>query len=178
MADMPELREFEVVSPAPKAAALREQFQSPESVVAAMYDLLSGPAESERERDWDRFKGLALPSARWLICHGWDADGNKTPGLREWDTEGFVADARKAYQFSGFWEQEIWGRTERFGNIAHRFSTYESRVGSKESEPVGRGINSVQLAWADGRWWIASVVWDSESPVQPIPSRYEQSQDG
>ena len=143
-----------------------------------MYDLLSGPAEDERERDWDRFKALALPSARWLICHDWDEEGNHTPGLREWDTEGFVDDARRAYQSSGFWEREIWGRTERYGNIAHRFSTYESRVDSEDSEPVGRGINSVQLGRVDGRWWIAHVIWDSESSAQPIPTKYQPPQDG
>lgn len=177
MADIPDIREFEVLSPNPLAVELREDFATPESVVAAMYALLSGPAEEERERDWSRFAALTLPNARWVIAHAWDEDGNHQPGLREWDTEGFVADARRAYRSSGFWEREIWGRTEQFGNIAHRFSTYESRVDSEDSEPVSRGVNSIQLAWAEGRWWIANVVWHTESPDHPLPPGYQQPRD-
>lgn len=150
---------------------------SPEAVVAELYALLSGPAESEEPRDWERFRALLLPDARFLICHGWDDEGRRTPGLREWDVDGFVADARLAYRSEGFWEREIAGRTERFGGVAHRFSSYESRIGSPNSEPVGRGINSIQLVRSGGRWWIASVVWDTESPDQPLPAPYAAGRD-
>lgn len=173
MADSPELTAYRTVHPDPDVdAGLADGLDSPESVVEALYDVLSGPAERERERDWDRLRALCLPGARFLICHGWDEKGRHVPGLREWDVDGFIADARRAYAEDGFWEREIGGRTERFGNLAHRFSAYESRVGSESSEPVGRGINTIQLVRYDGRWWIASVVWDSETPDQPIPPEY------
>lgn len=176
MTGMPDLQRFRTISPVAEAATLQGEFETPEAVVTAMYALLSGPPEKEEERDWERFRALALPSARFLICHGWDEEGNRIAGLREWDVDGFVADAKKAYRSEGFWEREVWGRTERFGGIAHRFSSYESRVGSEESEAVARGINSIQLARYEGRWWIASVIWDHQTPDQPIPSDYLDSE--
>jgi hypothetical protein len=176
MAGMPDLQKFRTISPDPQARASEKEFDRPEAVVAAMYDLLSGPAEAEKKRDWERFRALALPNARFLICHGWDEAGHRTAGLREWDMDGFVDDAKRAYQSEGFWEREIWGRTERFGGIAHRFSTYESRLNSADSEPVAFGINSIQLAQFEGRWWIVSVIWDHQRPEQPIPSRYLRSE--
>jgi hypothetical protein len=32
-----------------------------------------------------------------------------------------------------------------------------------------RGVNSIELYFDGTRWWIASVVWQSESPELPIP---------
>ncbi|NIP77825.1 MAG: hypothetical protein GWM90_00925 [Gemmatimonadetes bacterium] len=140
--------------------------------MTALYDVLSGPAEDARERDWDRLRALVLPGARFLIARWPGEDGRPIQDLREWDVEGFIRDAKLFYSHEGFWEREIWGRTERFGNVAHRFSSYESRVGSEDSEPVGRGVNSFQLVRFGGRWWIASIVWDVEGPDQPIPEGY------
>jgi hypothetical protein len=158
--------------PATDPAVPVGNLSTPEAVVAALYDALSGPAEQDQPRDWRRFRALLLPGARFLVCRWQDEAGRRVPDLREWDADGFITDAKSAYRSAGFWEREIAGRTERFGGIAHRFSTYESRVGSEESEPAGRGINSIQLVEFGGRWWIASVVWDFEAPDQPIPAEY------
>lgn len=149
-----------------------ERFRTPEAVVTALYEVLSGPPELEQARDWDLFKRLVLPDARFLIARWPDSDGNPVEDLREWDVGGFIQDAQQFYRAEGFWEREIWGRTDRFGNVAHRFSSYESRVGSEDSEPVGRGINSFQLVRFGSRWWIAGIAWDVEGPDQPIPGDY------
>jgi len=35
-----------------------------------------------------------------------------------------------------------------------------------------RGINSIQL-WNDGkRWWIITILWQSENKENPIPEKY------
>lgn len=166
---------------------------SPDAVVRALYEVLSGPAEHEQPRDWGRLRTLFLPGAR-LVLTRWrspaaagtndgppgegeddDREAAQEPGdqevLRSWDVEGFVAVARATYDHP-FFEEEVARREERFGAVAHVFSTYESRVGSRESEPVVRGINSVQLVRTGGRWWIAHLVWDVEGPDRPIPERY------
>ena len=71
----------------------------------------------------------------------------------------------------GFDEREIHRVTERFGNIAHVFSTYETRR-SAGGPLMGRGINSIELFWDGKRWWIASAIWDDERPGSPIPKEY------
>lgn len=141
--------------------------ESPSALVEALYDVISGPAEEER--DWDRLRSLFWPGARVRIPRP-PAEGGE--GIGEWDVEGFIEQGRSVFAESGFWEREIWNRTERFGNIAHVLSTYESRVGSEDSEPAGRGINSIQLLRDDGRWWIAAIAFDVELPDNPIPDRY------
>jgi hypothetical protein len=72
----------------------------------------------------------------------------------------------------GFFEREIARRVERFGAIAHVFSTYESRRAETDPQPFARGINSIQLFFDGQRWWVVTIFWDSERPNQPIPAEY------
>jgi hypothetical protein len=142
---------------------------TPEAVVLALYDVISGPAERERERDWERMRSLFAPRAtfrltRWLRPDGVDEE------LREWSVEEFIGAGRAAWGEDGFWEREVWSRTDRFGNLAHVLSTYEGRAGDPDSDPVTRGVNSFQLVRMAGRWWLVSTVWDIEAPGNGIPA--------
>lgn len=144
---------------------------SPETLVAALYDTISGPPD--QERDWDRFRGLFLPGARLVMGRRWEGPGLEAAGgLGIADVESFIAAAADVYRKDGFWEKEVAGRVDRFGNVAHAWSTYETRIGRPDSEPVARGINSVQMVREAGRWRIAHLAWDVELPDQPIPARY------
>ncbi len=134
----------------------------------ALYDVISGP--SGQARDWERFRSLFREGARIIIASS-SADGSIEAG-REWGIEEFVEAADEYYRKSGFWEREIACRMEIFGNVAHLFSTYESRVESDESEPVSRGINSIQMIRSGDRWTIVSLLFDVERPENPIPGRY------
>lgn len=151
---------------------------SPEAIVRAVYESISGPAEKDRPREWDRLRSLFLPDARFVLVSWLSPDGNEEKKLRAWDVESFIETARSFYHDSAFYEREIGRRVDRFGHIAHVFSAYESREGSEESEPVSRGINSVQVVRAEGRWWIAHLVWDVERPDRPIPDAYLVGADG
>ena len=88
------------------------------------------------------------------------------------DVEGFIARVEPFFQENGFYEKEIARRTEQFGNIAHVWSTYESRHHEDDPEPFMRGINSVQLFNDGKRWWIVSIYWQQESADAPIPEKY------
>jgi hypothetical protein len=160
-------------SPAPRP----EDVRSPEALVRSLYECISGPAESEREREWDRLRSLALPDIRFVLVRWQGEVGEEEQVLRGWDLEGFIATAKYFYRESAFYERELWHRTERFGNIAHVLSTYESRLGPDDPEPIMRGINSIQAVRDDRRWWIASVVWDLERPENPIPTEYLPGRD-
>jgi len=69
-------------------------------------------------------------------------------------------------------ETELWERTDIFGNMAHRFSTYNLKmtVGVKPEER--RGINSFQLVKINGAWVIHSLVWDRERDNLKLPKVY------
>src|SRR3970040_2198036 len=50
-------------TPAPPAAKA-EDVSSPDAILAALYDVISGPVG--QKRDWDRFRSLFAPGARLI----------------------------------------------------------------------------------------------------------------
>lgn len=141
--------------------------ESIDAIVAAVYETLSG--EAGVKRDWDRFRALYHTQAR-MIPTGIRANGEV--GTRVMNTEEYIKNATPFLEKEGFFEKEISKRTERFGNIAHVLSTYESRHNEQDAKPFSRGINSIQLLYDENRWWIMTVLWDSETEEKPIPKHY------
>ena len=143
-----------------------EDVASVDAIIAALYDSISGPAGP---RDWDRLRSLIHDGGR-LIPTGDRPNGQS--GVDVLDVEAFIVSASEFMAGHGFYESEVARREERFGNIAHAFSTYETRWAADDPEPFMRGINSIQLLNAGGRWWVVTIFWDNESEGSPIPSRY------
>jgi len=140
---------------------------SVDSIIAALYDVISGPAG--KKRDWDRFRSLFIPSAR-LIPTGKRQTGEIAS--RVLTADDYATANSKFLEENGFFEKEIARRTETFGNIAHVFSTYESRHKAEDAKPFARGINSIQLMNDGKRWWIVTVFWQGEGPDNPLPEKY------
>lgn len=140
---------------------------SMDSILVALYDVISGPAG--QKRDWDRMRALFVPSAR-LIPAVYRRDS--VPSLRIWSVEEYITLVGPRLEEGGFFEREVARRVERYGGVVHVFSTYESRRKADDPTPFTRGINSIQL-WYDGqRWWIVNIYWESERPSNPIPPQY------
>jgi hypothetical protein len=145
---------------------------SPEAIIAAVYDVISGPAR--QKRNWDRMRTLFVPDAR-MIPTGKRPTGEST--RRVLTVEEYIANSGSFLEKDGFFETEIGKRTEQFGNIVHVFSTYESKRTLADEKPFMRGINSFQL-WYDGkRWWVITILWQSESKDTPIPEKYIHQKD-
>jgi hypothetical protein len=140
--------------------------QSVDAILAALYDVISGPAN--QPRDWNRFRSLFVPDSR-LIPVRRDKTG---PGadVLPLSPEQYQQLAGPHLQ-AGFFERGIHNTTESFGDIVHVFSTYESRK-TKDGAPFQRGINSIQLLKDGNRYWIVTILWDGESPTNPIPAKY------
>ena len=151
-------------------AARPEDVESVDAILNAVYDVISGPAGEAR--DWDRMRSLFLPEAR-LIPSGKAQDGSTR--YLVWSLEEYISSAGGQLEENGFFEREAFRIEERFGNIAHVFSTYESFRTEDEMEAGShfvRGINSFQLLFDGERWWVLQIYWQSENPDQPIPDRY------
>lgn len=140
---------------------------SPDAILAAVYEVISGPAG--HARDWDRFRSLYLPGAR-LIPTGPKKEGSGF-FARTYTSDEYVARATPFFEKEGFYEKETARRMERYGNIVQAFSTYESRHDPKEA-PFARGINSFQLFFDGTRWWVVTVFWQAETPENPIPKEF------
>jgi hypothetical protein len=151
---------------APAPSARDADVASPEAIVAALYDGISGPAG--QARDWDRFRNLFAPGAR-LIPAAPRRDGSAPPAL---SPDDYVQRTSGNFLKNGFFERGIAQRTESYGTIVHVFSTYESRRGKDDEKPMARGINSIQLMKHDRRWWVVTVMWDQEREGNAIPAQY------
>lgn len=155
--------------PLAPADASAQDGRSPEAIVSAAYEVI-GRAPGEAFR-WDRFRALFLPEAH-LIPNTEQTGG----AFRVLTVEDFIDWINRATVIGGpddrgFSEFEISNRVEQYGDIANVFSTYGKRFWG-EPEIVGRGINSFQVVRKDGRWWIASIIWDEENGAGPLPARY------
>jgi hypothetical protein len=83
----------------------------------------------------------------------------------------FYKDFLKSAGIKSFYEKEVFGKTDQFGKIAQRISTYASYINTMDS--VGeRGVNSFQLVKTPNGWRVSSIIWDVERPSQPIPDYY------
>lgn len=65
-------------------------------------------------------------------------------------------------------ERELWGHTEHFGTLAHRWSAYEVHINGAE-EPAERGIMSFQLVRTDAGWKVHSLAWQAERDTLRLP---------
>ncbi len=140
--------------------------ESVDAIIAAVYDVISGSAGEER--DWDRMRSLFIPGAR-LIPTFRDSTGawrHRVTSVDEW-----ITGADRVLVQNGFFERELHRVAERYGNIVHLFSTYDSKR-SPEAEPFARGINSFQLLYDGSRWWVVTIFWQGESQDHPIPAEY------
>jgi hypothetical protein len=149
----------------PTVAPHAEDVGNLDGLVAAYYDVISGPAGQPRQ--WSRDRTLYIPDMRFVAM---SLDKQGKPTAHVVSHQQYV-DGSNAGLLAGFYEKEIHRETQRFGNIAHIFSTYESRL-KADGPVVARGINSIEAFWDGKRWWIASAIWDDERPDNPLPAQY------
>jgi hypothetical protein len=148
--------------PAWPSAKNTSDVDTAEHLVASLYDVISGPAG--KPRDWDRFRSLFLPDGRLGVIRA-DAPATANQPARKSDAvfltpDMYVERDDPYFKAQGFFERSIANRVEEFGNLVHVWSTYESRHAADDAKPFARGINSIQIVRAQGRYWVASIMWD------------------
>jgi hypothetical protein len=142
-----------------------------DSIMKAVYDVISGDAG--KERDWDRFRSLFHKDAR-LIPSGKNAQTGVI-GARVLTPEEYIERAGPNLLKNGFHEREIARHVDMYGNIAQVFSTYASFHKADDKDPFMRGINSFQLLNDGKRWWVVTIYWQAETPDNLIPKQFLKS---
>lgn len=143
---------------------------SVDSIIAAVYDVISGPAG--KKRDWDRMRSLFIPGAR-LIPTGPRPGG--AYGSRVLTLNEYIERSSGFFEKEGFYEKEVARVSEQFGQILHAFSTYASKHSPEDAKPFARGINSIQLMNDGKRWWVVTIFWQGEDEKAPLPEKYLKS---
>ncbi|MEE8062488.1 MAG: hypothetical protein V3T16_11695 [Gemmatimonadales bacterium] len=136
-----------------------------DAIMLAYYEVVSGPAGEAADRARDIY--LHQPSALIGIPGRNDA-GERVLNMI---TLAQYHDAFGGPRGEPFYEYEIHREVQRFGRVAHVWSTYASSR-EPDGEPYARGINSIELYWDGSRWWITSWSFDQERPELQIPGEY------
>jgi hypothetical protein len=149
-------------------AAQPKDVESADAIIAALYEANS--VMVDQKRDADRFRSLYAPDARLSSA----SHGLRSTAMMTRTVDEYVKAASSGPPRGGFREREIARTSDSFGSIMHVFSTYESRRNPGDTHPT-RGINSIQLFNDGHRWWVTSVLWDTERANTPIPAVYLES---
>jgi hypothetical protein len=126
--------------------------------IHAVYGVISGPPG--QKRDFDKMRSLFAPGATLK------AIGPK--GLRGGSVEDYITRNAAILEKEGFTERELGRRVEVWGGLATAWSAYDGRTANGSFHE--RGINSFQLVKIDGKWLVASILWQEETPTNPLPA--------
>ena len=129
-----------------------------DKTVHAVYDVISGPPG--QKRDFNRMRSLFAPGATMKAI--------SPKGLRGGTVEDYISRNSAILEKEGFTERELGHRVELWGNLATVWSSYDGRTANGSFHE--RGINSFQLVKVDGKWLVASILWQEETPENPLPA--------
>jgi hypothetical protein len=133
----------------------------PQGIPAALDAAITGPADKDR----DCMKALLIPEAR-LMFVSLGTDGKPTYRLETLDD--WIARV-KARGHAVLDEEQLKFHIERYGNIAHLWSSYALHSDGKQ---VARGINSIQAIKEGGGWRVVGIMLQAESATAPLPKEY------
>jgi len=145
-----------LVAPAAFAADHRADVESIDAIIGAYYEVVSGPAGVVADVERDRY--LHHPE-HWIAISRREADGTHVLDVQSLDDyHGEEPQPRG----QPFYEWETERVVQRFGDVAHVWSSYVS-ARSPGGEPFDHGVNSISL-WFDGdRWWIMNWMFDASA---------------
>ncbi len=129
-----------------------------DQAIRGVYEVISGPPG--QKRDFDKMRSYFAAGATMK------AIGPK--GLRGGTLEDYIGRNAEILEKEGFTERELGRRVEVWGGLATAWSAYDGRTANGSFHE--RGINSFQLVKVDGKWVVASILWQEETPENPLPA--------
>src|SRR5215831_14042467 len=133
----------------------------PEGIPAALDAAITGPADKDRAC----MKALFIPEARMTFV-SIAADG--APSFKLETLDDWIARV-KARGHTRLEENQLKFRIQRYGNIAHLWSSYTLQSDGKQ---IARGINSIQAVKEAGGWRVTAIMVQAESVTAPLPKEY------
>jgi len=153
--------------PAADAAALAYTVPDDAAITKAVHDAYA--AISFKKGDKPRvgeIKNYFIPQAQFINFRTDHAEIVSLPQIVELYKQ--MIDEGK---INLFYEEELYGKTEQFGRIAHRISTYKTYHNTMDTI-AERGVNSFQLIKTPQGWRVSSIIWDIEKKSLKVPDYY------
>jgi len=140
--------------------------QTIDALMKASYEVVSG--EKGAKRQWERDNYLHHQKAVYSYFDG-ELNKQSTMTLQQ-----FHKETDEMVFGTAFYESEVNREVRVFGNIAHVWSTYETRF-QKNGKVERRGINSIQLIFENNRWYIISWTFCGETDENKIPKTFDKN---
>ncbi|HEY2581893.1 MAG TPA: hypothetical protein VGI43_08805 [Mucilaginibacter sp.] len=138
------------------------------AITKAVHDAYASISFKEGEKPrYAEIKNYFIPQAQLINFRLNTADVTNISQFVDPLYKGFI----ESNHVHLFYEEEIFGRTEQFGKIAHRISTYTTYLNTRDSI-AERGVNSFQLIKTKDGWKVSSIIWDVEKPSLKVPEYY------
>ena len=133
----------------------------PKGIPAAIDAAISGPADKDRAC----MKALLTPEARMMFVSlgAYGAPSYRLKTLDDWIVRV------KARGHAMLEEKQLKFYIQRYGNIAHLWSSYALHSDGKQ---VARGINSIQAIKETDGWRVTGIMVQAESAAAPLPKEY------
>nr|WP_297788776.1 hypothetical protein [uncultured Allomuricauda sp.] len=146
------------------SAQTEDIFQNVNELVKETQRVIS--VEKGQVIDTAYFRTLFLPTAHFSMVG--QEDGvfmQETMGLDE-----FLTTLTDEYYSMGYHEEGMGEIVDEYNGIAQVIQSFE---GMDSENETGKGVNSYQLVYSGGRWWIANMVWSMSSDNgKDIPKKY------
>ncbi|MEC3966995.1 hypothetical protein [Flagellimonas halotolerans] len=135
--------------------------KSIEAIMNAYYDVVSGSSSEPWEFERDRY----IHSKNAVITR---LDNNGSAESHTLEAEYIPIGLSPK---EDFYEKELKRKVSKYGNIAQVWSAFEIRTDPKTESNI-RGLNSIQLHYENGRWWIDSWTCEMESEKSSVVTEF------
>jgi hypothetical protein len=143
-------------------AARVNDVASPEALLVALHDSVSGPAGPV---DWNRLRSLFLPSARLGSSR---TDANGVTHITTSTVEELIQSGATEREKMPWYEVILAKRIERFDNIAVAYYSHDDRS-SIHGGALQQSVNVCEMLYDGKRWWIQSASWDILPKSMKLP---------
>ncbi len=145
-----------------------DDVKSPQAIIAALSDSISGEAGAARH--WDRFRSLFVPGGGRRVVTRVPKSG--PADVTVLSMEDYIARSGSSATPQGFFEIPIAYDVESFGRMTHVYESYGLHH-ARNDKPYTRGVNSFELLSDGARYYVLQVFWDTERPDNPLPAKLD-----
>jgi hypothetical protein len=139
--------------------------KSLDAIMSAYYDIVSGSSSDPWEFERDKY----IHSENAVITR-LDINGKAESHTLEAEYIPMGLSPKE-----DFYEKELKRVISEYGNIAQVWSAFEIRTEPKTESNI-RGLNSIQLHYENGRWWIDSWTCEMESEKSLVVAEFLTSE--
>ena len=139
----------------------RKDVASVDAIINAYYDVVSGSSKEPWEFERDKY----IHSKNAVITR-LDQNGKAESHPLEAEYIPIGLSPKE-----DFYEKELKRMVSKYGNVAQVWSAFEIRTDPKIESNI-KGLNSIQLHYENGRWWIDSWTCEMESEKNSVVTEF------